>query len=472
LFTGENTYAHCCVDHLWFTTTSAERKTGLPGKVRSTQEIMSSLLDSDGEANHHLPRAEAVHFTAGEELPVPPYTMGRLAASRRPGYLELPEGDLAFARIRTELASINCRLVSLTDDWFEVRPERKVEVSVQGVKSVVTYPTAERAASAVGLTKAAVETAAATGRSLDGSTFRYVQSYTNPVFNTLAALEETSCVPGQYKTASVADRTEFLRGVMDEAGETYNNKPTIRTNLKKLNSDIAELVWSLGGTFSRTVKSYGDGTGRDRTVYDIFVETPFYPFYVNRSAEGYVPPEKMQGVPVSSVVLLGEMECKCISVDSDDHLYLTNHYLVTHNTFEEKVHPYMLPIFDCIEQCVGKDSVQAETIKKCVEVAPLAYMRGRTLSNAICILDEAQNCTRNQIKLFLSRLGTSSKMIVTGDPKQSDLRGGYQALTQTARLLEPVDGIGIVTLKNDAIVRHPLVGKVLDALEAEEGRNE
>ncbi len=138
-------------------------------------------------------------------------------------------------------------------------------------------------------------------------------------------------------------------------------------------------------------------------------------------------------------------------------------------TFEEKVHPYMLPIFDCIEQCVGKDTIASEKIMRSLEVAPLAYMRGRTLQGAVCILDEAQNCTRNQIKLFLTRLGTNSKMIVTGDPRQSDLRGGVESLLDVVDALETVEGIGIVELKADAIVRHPLVGKIIEKMEDFDG---
>ena len=134
-------------------------------------------------------------------------------------------------------------------------------------------------------------------------------------------------------------------------------------------------------------------------------------------------------------------------------------------TFEEKVHPYMLPIFDCIETCVGRDSPMAEKILKNLEVAPLAYMRGRTLQNAVCILDEAQNCTKNQIKLFLTRLGTHSKMIVTGDPRQSDLKNGVDGLMDIVDALESVDGIGIVDLTADAIVRHPLIGKIIESIE-------
>lgn len=134
-------------------------------------------------------------------------------------------------------------------------------------------------------------------------------------------------------------------------------------------------------------------------------------------------------------------------------------------SFEEKVYPYMLPIYDAIEKCVGLDTPMAEKIKKCLEVAPLAYMRGRTLESAVCILDEAQNCTRGQIKLFLTRLGTDSKMIVTGDPTQSDLRGGAEGLEDVLDDLSDLEGIGIVEMTADAIVRHPLVGKIIARFE-------
>lgn len=134
-------------------------------------------------------------------------------------------------------------------------------------------------------------------------------------------------------------------------------------------------------------------------------------------------------------------------------------------SFEEKVNPYMLPLYDCLKKLGGDSGPQKEIITEAVEVAPLAYMRGRTFDDAVCIFDEAQNATKSQLKLFLSRFGKNSKIIVTGDPQQSDLRQADVPLVDVMRRLETVPGIEIVTFKKDSIVRHPLVAEILERLE-------
>lgn len=132
--------------------------------------------------------------------------------------------------------------------------------------------------------------------------------------------------------------------------------------------------------------------------------------------------------------------------------------------FEEKVGPYMLPLFDCLRRLVGVDGPQREIIDRCIEVAPIAYMRGRTFDDATCIFDEAQNATMSQLRLFLSRFGENSKIIVTGDPDQSDLPQNASGFVDVMRRVETIPGIGIVEFKPDQIVRHPLVGQILDRL--------
>ena len=133
-------------------------------------------------------------------------------------------------------------------------------------------------------------------------------------------------------------------------------------------------------------------------------------------------------------------------------------------TMEEKLYPYMLPIYDCIQKMVGKDGVQREMIDNAIEVAPLAYMRGRTMDNAVCIFDESQNATYKHLKLYVTRLGENSKMIITGDPCQSDLPESAQGLDTFVDRICDVPGVGLVTFKNDSIIRHPLIGKLLDRL--------
>lgn len=132
--------------------------------------------------------------------------------------------------------------------------------------------------------------------------------------------------------------------------------------------------------------------------------------------------------------------------------------------FEEKVHPYMMPLYDCMDQMIGPDGPWRERIDNAVEVAPIAFMRGRTFSNSVCIFDEAQNANYLQLKLFLTRFGQNSKIIVTGDPTQSDI-GNKVALVDVVQRLKDVPGIGVLEFKNDSIVRHSLVGKIIERLE-------
>ncbi len=132
-------------------------------------------------------------------------------------------------------------------------------------------------------------------------------------------------------------------------------------------------------------------------------------------------------------------------------------------TLNEKVDPYMMPLYDCINK-ITKGG-QRDYVMSKIEIAPLAYMRGRTFSDSVCILDEAQNCTHEQLKLFLTRLGNGSKMVVTGDPEQSDLYSKTKTpLAMLVDLIQNLKGIGLVDFPEKYIVRHPLVGAILKRL--------
>lgn len=137
----------------------------------------------------------------------------------------------------------------------------------------------------------------------------------------------------------------------------------------------------------------------------------------------------------------------------------------------EKLDPYMMPMYDCIERCVGTEGPQKEIIDRSVEVAPIAYQRGRTFSDSVCIFDEAQNATEKQLKLFLTRFGQNSKVIITGDPLQSDLHPSQRGLMNVVRKLEDLPGIGIIYFKPNSIVRHPLIASILERLDDKEEEN-
>ena len=138
---------------------------------------------------------------------------------------------------------------------------------------------------------------------------------------------------------------------------------------------------------------------------------------------------------------------------------------------QSKVDPYLRPLYDALYQIMGSESFQKNMEKGLIEVAPLAYMRGRTLDNAYIILDEAQNTTPAQMKMFLTRIGFGSKVIVTGDMTQKDLPSGTQSgLDVATKVLGKVDGIEFCTLTNKDVVRHPLVQKIVKAYDDYEAR--
>ncbi len=131
---------------------------------------------------------------------------------------------------------------------------------------------------------------------------------------------------------------------------------------------------------------------------------------------------------------------------------------------KEKVDPYLRPLYDALGESLDDATVGKYLERGVIEVAPLAYMRGRTLSDAYVILDEAQNASREQLKMFLTRLGSGSKMIVSGDITQIDLpRGAQSGLAEVERLFSGIDGVGIVRLNESDIVRHPLIAKLVAA---------
>ncbi len=136
---------------------------------------------------------------------------------------------------------------------------------------------------------------------------------------------------------------------------------------------------------------------------------------------------------------------------------------------KEKVDPYLVPLYDALYEMLGTQTTLSLMEKGVIEIAPLAYMRGRTLENAFVILDEAQNTTKVQMKMFLTRLGFASKMVITGDPSQSDLpKGVPSGLNQALGLLDHLDDIKIVTFDKLDVVRHPLVQRILERYEAHE----
>ena len=138
---------------------------------------------------------------------------------------------------------------------------------------------------------------------------------------------------------------------------------------------------------------------------------------------------------------------------------------------QSKVDPYLRPLYDALYQIMGAENFQKNMEKGLIEVAPLAYMRGRTLDNAFIILDEAQNTTPAQMKMFLTRIGFGSKVVVTGDATQKDLAPGTKSgLDVALKVLRNIDDIAICNMTSKDVVRHPLVQKIVQAYDDYESK--
>ena len=138
---------------------------------------------------------------------------------------------------------------------------------------------------------------------------------------------------------------------------------------------------------------------------------------------------------------------------------------------KEKVDPYLIPIYDALHDILGKETTDRYLDKEIVEIAPLAYMRGRTLNDAFVILDEAQNTTSTQMKMFLTRLGYNSKMVITGDESQIDLKPSVKSgIVVASELLKDIEDISCIRFDSKDVVRHPLVSKIIHAYEQIENK--
>ena len=154
---------------------------------------------------------------------------------------------------------------------------------------------------------------------------------------------------------------------------------------------------------------------------------------------------------------------KCVSLQSSVSVQKT--YL------KEKIDPYLRPLYDALDDMIPPDKLVYFMQNRIIEVAPLAYMRGRTLDNAFMILDEAQNATTLQLKMFLTRIGPSAQCIITGDMTQIDLPKNQQSgLKKTMQILDNIKGIGMVHLSEEDVVRHRLVKEIIKAFDRDADR--
>ncbi|HUU89537.1 MAG TPA: PhoH family protein [Candidatus Glassbacteria bacterium] len=441
--TTEGTSTECCLDHLWITKTSGFTNKDKSWSVKTTKKILKTINKNE-KPNHILPRNNIVNFKE-KEVPLPAYTLGALIGDGSCGYciyLSNKDNEL-LEKVSKELTNFNCDLSKQKDSIsyhlrcksyeYKGKYTPSVKITCEENGACEQYESVGLAAEKTGTYIGTLKNRCKNNLSIDGYNYTFVEKdsrWCHPIKNIIYDLglyqkkAQDKFVPNLYKYNSVKIRIELLRGLMDSDG-TINKKgcAVFYTSSKTLASDVAEIVRSLSG---RAVIHCRQRTGNkikfNFPSYEVVVSMPIElnPFYIKRKASRHVC-KAMHKQRIKSIEYVGEKEVQCILIEDPEHLYITDNYMVTHNTLQEKLDPWMGSTKDSISFLSGKNyDAFMHLYKDKISMEALSYIRGRSLNNSIIMLEEAQNISKHEIKTIITRVGIGSKIIIVGDQSQID----------------------------------------------------
>jgi phosphate starvation-inducible protein PhoH len=507
--TTENTSTECCEDHLWVTKTFEDKKRSRVGSTKTTKQILETLLDKNGKINHYIPRNEAVEFKKNN-LPIPPYTLGVILGD---GSIS---NSIAFSsidnelieKVGTEVSELGCYLTNhnisytISNSPRNNKPARRVLVTNTNTKNVDEYYSIGDALQVINQPRSRIKYYCENKKIIDGIKYEFIPSenrWENKIKNSLFQLglektkSNTKFIPDLYKFSSIEDRIELLRGLMDTDGtvKEKTGEASYTTTSKQLALDVIELVKSLGGRSTirernRIGKTSNivDKNGKLRVItsklisYDFTISLPNHinPFYISRKAKRFSC-KYMHHIGIKSIEPIYEKEVQCIQVDNSENLYITDDYIVTHNSHDDKADIYQIPYKNMVkymfqmpsdadfEMLYGNLKAQ-ETIK----FWSTSFLRGVTLDNCIVIVDEFANLNFHELDSIITRVGENCKIMFSGDATQSDLikTSEKNGIIDFMKVLRKMPSFDIIEFGVDDIVRSGLVRQYLIA-KIEEG---
>jgi len=502
--TNENTSTECCEDHLWLTKTFEDKKRKRNGSVKTTKEIIDTLYNKKGKINHYLPRNEPVQFSK-KNLPVSPYIIGAiLGDGSLSHHISLCNNDNEIIeKFNAELSSIDCCLTKTSNPNFinyhikaknikNNKPARRILLKNVSNDEKIEYESIGEAVKTLNLTKNEITQRCNKAKVVDGYEYQFLPSlkrWQNPVKDIIHKLglegkkSYDKFIPDLYLYSSIEDRIELLRGLMDTDGtikDSYGGNCSYTTVSERLANDVVELVRSLGGRatistrnrigIDRKVTNY---KGQERKItpryisYELNISMPkeINPFYLSRKAERFNP-NYMHNIGIKSIEPVGEKEVQCILVDCPEHLYITDQYIVTHNTEEDKKSLFEIPYKNMVrymfempsdadfEMLYGNLKAQGTISFWCT-----SFIRGVTLDNSIIIVDESQNCSAHESFSVISRCGLNTKIMFAGDIEQSDLTrmSEKNGIIDFLKIIDIMPSFEKIEFDVDDIVRSPLV---------------
>ena len=472
---SDGTKTECCSDHLWLTQTDNDRnnrswtktingkrtkyKNEKEGTVKKTSEIIETLYTKRNRVNHSIPITSPVNFNE-KHLDIDPYIMGCLL------------GDGCFRHhvgFSTKDLEIIHTIENLLDSEMEI--SKRSEYDYVTIKEKTTYK-------------------------------NKIKHYLIELglWNKLSSYEKY--IPNVYKFNSVENRIKILNGLMDTDGTVSKDGRFVSftSTSKRLVEDLKEIVQSLGGIATdhkprNESYSYKGEKKKGQTSYSITLtmNPSINPFLLRRKSDLVVPKTKYKPIRyIVSARLVGKKESKCIKVDHDSHLYLTNNYIVTHNTFtacytalalladkkveriiitkpiqesgenlgalpgdiSEKTNPYRQSYYNTFCKIIGKRTTDFLFSSEEIIFEPLAYMRGSTYDDCVMLLDECQNSSIKQLMLWSTRLGKESKAIMMGDTSQYDVRKKDSGYNDFIKMVDQMNDLFLFEFNNNDIVRN------------------
>lgn len=457
-------YVDSCKDHIWQIGTIGN---GGQNKEYITEYIYNHHKTSSGKNKFFIHTTQPIKFPKQEQY-IHPYVMGLLLAE---GCFR--SNGLTFTTADTDVVN---KVASLLPDGYELS-------QIQG--SDITY----------GIKRIKF-------RQSPNDLIVYIKSLG---LWGLTSLDKF--IPNEYLYSNCEDRIALLQGLMDGDGTVAkeSGSPIFNTSSVRLNKDFVELINSLGGIARTTSK-----IAKYKQLGKIIECNIHYTSYIcieniqcfSLERKQSLVKERSKYFPnriITNVEILDEkVDMLCIMIDSPNHMFLTNHFTPTHNTMlsvgkachalangqidqilvsrsiigcgkeigllpgdvDQKVHAYFLSVLEYLEYFMDRSVVHNLMKQGIIKLMPVELIRGQTYNNAWMILEEAQNCDLKQLKLFMSRIGHKSKIIISGDEKQSDIRGSCMPFLMNN--FNHIDGFKVCKMDYSDILRHPIIPDILE----------
>lgn len=451
--TSDGRQTECCEDHLWITKTLEDKKNNRNGSLKTTKEIMETLRNKkfNNRLNHFLPRNEPVNFEE-KKLPIKPYTLGVLLGDGHFGNsISLASKDKDIVcRVNDEIKLLGCSLThndktinyNLSSNLYNNKPARSIIITNLKTEETQKYPSIGIALNNIDINRSTLQSRCDNKTVKDNIKYEFSvcdKRWQNPIKEEIHKLglsnfrSNNKFIPKIYLYSSINQRLELLRGLMDADGcvKKQTGEASFCTVSEKMAKDVVEIVHSLGGNaniHTREKRShFSEKNGRvingNYDVHEISISLPesMNPFYLKRKMDNYKK-DYIYGIKIESIELVGEKEVQCIKIENPEHLYITDDYIITHNTINEKMSPWMGAIDDNLEVLFQKNLNTLDDYKNrgIIQVEPLTYIRGRSFPKSFIIIDEAQNLSPEQVKTIITRVGEGTKIVLTGDIEQID----------------------------------------------------